>query len=76
MPAKKKAQSKSTAKKSRSLNAGAAKPAKGAPPTEQDPKRRLGNFTTAGEHARQGGRTTGIVGQKKSKNRTDKSSKK
>ncbi len=45
---------------------------KGAPPNEQDPKRRLGNFTTAGEHARQGGRSTGIVGQTKQKNKTDK----
>jgi hypothetical protein len=46
----------------------------GADFNNQDVKRRLGNFTTAGEHARQGGRTTGIVGQTKktfrSKNRT------
>ena len=60
------------AKKSRSLNAAPAKREKGAPASEQDPKRRLGNFTTAGKHARQGGRTTGIVGQQKSKNKTDK----
>jgi hypothetical protein len=44
----------------------------GAPFNEQDPKRRLGNFTSAGEHARQGGRTSGIVGQKKQRNKTDK----
>jgi hypothetical protein len=44
----------------------------GAPFNEQDPKRRLGNYTGAGEHARQGGRTTGIVGQTKQRNRTDK----
>lgn len=46
----------------------------GAPANDQDAKRRLGNFTTAGEHARQGGRTTGIVGQTKQKNKTDKKS--
>ena len=72
MPAKKKTPAKATVKK-RSLN---AKPAAGAPTTEQDPKRRLGNFTGAGEHARQGSRTAGIVGQTKRKNRTDKRSKK
>lgn len=47
----------------------------GAPPNQQDSKRRLGNFTTAGEHARQGGRSTGIVGQTKQKNKTDKKAK-
>jgi|GEM_PF-5625380 len=46
----------------------------GAPPNDQDAKRRLGNFVGAGEHARQGGRTTGIVGQTKQKNKTDKKS--
>ncbi|HEY3393147.1 MAG TPA: hypothetical protein VGK58_10590, partial [Lacipirellulaceae bacterium] len=35
----------------------------GAAVNEQDPKRRLGNFGGAGEHPRQGGRTSGIVGQ-------------
>jgi hypothetical protein len=66
------------AKKSRSLNAPGSrvKAAAGAPATEQDLKKRLGNFSGAGEHARQGGRTTGIVGQKKSKNKTDKGGKK
>ena len=44
----------------------------GAAVNEQDPKRRLGNFTGAGEHARQGGRTSGIVGQTKQRRRTDK----
>jgi hypothetical protein len=44
----------------------------GAPFNEQDPKRRLGNFGSAGEHPRQGGRTSGIVGQTKQKNKTDK----
>ena len=46
----------------------------GAPFNEQDPKRRLGNFSGAGEHPRQGGRTSGIVGQTKKKNHTDKHS--
>jgi hypothetical protein len=48
----------------------------GEPFSNQDPKRRIGNFGTAGEHPRQGGRTTGIVGQTKQRNRTDKRSKK
>ncbi len=47
----------------------------GAAFQEQDPKRRLGNFATTGEHARQGGRTSGIVGQTKQKNKTDKKKK-
>ena len=49
--------------------------AAGAPFNDQDPKRRLGNFGGAGEHPRQGGRTSGIVGQTKQKNSTDKKSK-
>jgi hypothetical protein len=49
------------------------KPQQGAGPNEQDAKRRLGNFSGAGEHPRQGGRTSGIVGQSKQKNKTDKS---
>jgi hypothetical protein len=44
----------------------------GAAVNEQDPKRRLGNFGGAGEHPRQGGRTSGIVGQTKQRSRTDK----
>lgn len=51
-------------------------PNEGHPGSQQDAKRRLGNFSGAGEHARQGGRTTGIVGQTKQKSSTDKSSKK
>jgi hypothetical protein len=43
---------------------------------EQDPKRRLGNFSGAGEHPRQGGRTSGIVGQTKKRNHTDRAKKK
>jgi len=50
---------------------GQVKPKGGAPFNEQDIKRRLGNFTGAGEHARQGGRTSGIVGQTTKVSRTD-----
>jgi hypothetical protein len=42
------------------------------PGSEQDKRRRLGNFSTAGEHARVGGRTSGIVGQTTKRSRTDK----
>ena len=49
-----------------------AKPGKASGPgQEQDIKRRLGNFTGAGEHARVGSRTAGIVGQTKRAFRTD-----
>jgi len=76
--AKKKSKSsvKPTAKKQRSLNAAGSgnKAGGGAPFNEQDPKRRLGDFSSAGEHPRQGGRSTGIVGQKKQKSKTDKRS--
>jgi hypothetical protein len=47
-------------------------PAKTTPGGEQDVRRRLGNFTGAGEHARIGGRTSGIVGQTTKRVRTDK----
>lgn len=67
--AKKPKPSPAKGKKSRSLNAPGAQPAAGSPATHQDVKRRLGNFEGAGEHARQGGRTTGIVGQTKKKNK-------
>jgi len=43
----------------------------GMPGSEQDSKRRLGNFSSAGEHARLGGRTSGIVGQTTKRGRTD-----
>jgi hypothetical protein len=42
-----------------------------APGQEQDAQRRLGTFTTAGEHARVGSRTAGIVGQTKRAFKTD-----
>lgn len=67
---------KATVKK-RTLNAtSSASPAVGSPFNDQDTKRRLGNFVGAGEHARVGGRTAGIVGQTKQKSRTDNRSKK
>lgn len=50
----------------------AQRPGRGVPGSEQDAKRRLGDFTGAGEHARQGGRTSGIVGQTTKRLRTDK----
>ncbi len=62
--------SKPTAQK-RSANLGGNKK-QGAPFNEQDPERRLGTFEGAGEHALQGGRSAGIVGQTKQKFRTDK----
>jgi len=57
--------------KRRSVNVGNPSPPAGAPANHQDIKRRLGNYETAGEHARVGGRTSGIVGQRKRKFRTD-----
>jgi hypothetical protein len=73
MAAKKKASQKAVGKK-RSPKTPIDKPPTGAPFNEQDPKRRLGTFSGAGEHARQGSRTAGIVGQTKQKNKTDKRS--
>lgn len=60
--------------KRRTLNPPGGTPYKprGAPATDLDVKRRLGNFTTAGEHARVGGRTSGIVGQTTKNSRTTK----
>lgn len=64
MATKKKAKSpvKATVKK-RTLNQAGTRNAKGDPFNDQDVKRRLGTFEGAGEHARVGGRTSGIVGQ-------------
>jgi hypothetical protein len=61
-----KRQKRSTLKSSvkrRTLNQNASGSRTGMPGQEQDPKRRLGNFSGRGEHARIGGRTSGIVGQ-------------
>ena len=49
--------------KKRSLNSGLPTASKGEPFSNQDAKRRMGTFEGAGEHARVGGRTSGIVGQ-------------
>ena len=46
----------------------------GVPGSQQDAKRRLGNFEGAGEHPVKGSRTSGIGGQMKQKNSTDKGS--
>jgi len=75
MPTKKTSKRPSPAKSSvkrrqRSVAAGQT-PAQSIPGGEQDAKRRLGNFQTAGEHARVGGRTSGIVGQTTKRFRTD-----
>jgi hypothetical protein len=75
MATKKQTPVKLTAKK-RTANPSTTTGAAGAPFNEQDPKRRLGNFTTAGEHSRVGGRTSQIVGQTKKKFATDKRKKK
>jgi hypothetical protein len=71
------AASKTSTSKTNSKKSAKAKSAakRGAPFNDQDAKRRLGNFTTAGEHARVGGRTTGIVGQTKKRNKTDQRTK-
>ena len=66
----KRATTKSSVKR-RSLNRGGEKPAAVAPAQQQDSKRRLGTFESAGEHARVGGRTSGIVGQTTKRFRTD-----
>jgi hypothetical protein len=70
--AKKKSAPRTAKAKKSSLNAPSTASSSGAPFSEQDAKRRLGNFGGTGEHPRQGGRTTGIVGQTKQRNKTDK----
>jgi hypothetical protein len=73
--AMKKAKQSSTAKSSVRRRArlveGGQRSSSGVPGSEHDAQRRLGNFETAGEHARIGGRTSGIVGQTTKRNRTD-----
>jgi len=63
---------KSSVKRRLRTVAGSQVATKSIPGGEQDSKRRLGNFTSAGEHARVGGRGSGIVGQTTKRNRTDK----
>ena len=73
MPSKKSTSRVKPTVKKRTLNSG-GQPAhsEGSPFNDQDVKRRLGNFESAGEHARQGGRQQGIVGQTRRKFKTDK----
>ena len=71
----KKSKTKSKASgKTKSRQSSLAKKLVGAPLSEQDSKRRLGNFSGTGEHPRKGGRTSGIVGQTTKRNHTDKNS--
>ena len=76
----KKANAKKPTVKRRTINqeAGGSKTLRaGLPGHEQDVKRRLGNFTGMGEHARVGGRgKSGIVGQTTKRNHTDRGSSK
>jgi hypothetical protein len=51
-------------------------PPRGAPTTDQDPKRRLGNFTGAGEAPRKGYRTSGINGPQKRREAAKRAGKK
>lgn len=51
-------------------------PPRGAPTTDQDPKRRLGNFTGAGEAPRKGYRTSGINGPQKRRESAKRANKK
>jgi hypothetical protein len=67
---------KSSVKRRSSTIRGSQVPTDAMPGGEQDVKRRLGNFSGAGEHARIGGRTSGIVGQTTKRSRTDKRTKK
>lgn len=61
---------KSSVRRRTRLVEGGQKPSEGVLGSEHDPKRRLGNFESAGEHARVGGRG-GIVGQRTKQFRTD-----
>jgi hypothetical protein len=67
---------KSSVRKRSRLVEGSQRATAGMPGAEQDARRRLGNFQTAGEHARIGGRTSGIVGQTTKQNRTNNREKK
>ena len=67
---------KSSVRRRARLVEGSQRATAGVPGSEKDVKRRTGNFETAGEHARIGGRTSGIVGQNTKKFSTDKRSQK
>jgi hypothetical protein len=71
MATKKRGSSLKPTVKKRSLNVGSAQASKGEPFSNQDAKRRMGTFESAGEHARVGGRGSGIVGQTTKRFRTD-----
>jgi hypothetical protein len=66
------ASKKSSVKRRTRSVSGSQREGASVPGGEQDVKRRLGNFTSAGEHARVGNRTSGIVGQTTRRSRTDK----
>jgi hypothetical protein len=66
---------KSSVRRRARLVQGGQSAGRGVPGSEQDTQRRLGNFVGAGEHARIGGRTSGIVGQTTKRSRTDVRSK-
>ena len=63
---------KSSVRRRTRLVAGNQQATAAYPGSEQDSRKRLGNFTGTGEHARVGGRTSGIVGQTTKRSRTDK----
>ena len=62
---------KSSVRRRTRLVQGGQSASAGVPGSEQDARRRLGNFEGAGEHARVGGRTSGIVGQTTKRSGTD-----
>jgi hypothetical protein len=62
---------KSSVKRRQRSVASGQTPTPSIPGGEHEPQRRLGNFQTAGEHARVGGRTSGIVGQTTKRFHTD-----
>ena len=66
-----KGKQKSSVKRRSRTVSGSQVHASAIPGGEKDVKGRLGNFTGAGEHARVGGRTSGIVGQTTKRGRTD-----
>jgi len=66
---------KATVKK-RTLNVGPARKTGSDAFSNQDAKRRMGTFESAGEHARVGGRGSGIVGQTTKRFRTENRKKK
>ena len=70
--AKQSSTAKSSVRRRKRMVKGGQTASGGVPGSEQDSRRRTGNFETAGEHARIGGRTSGIVGQRTKRFKTDK----